>query len=60
MPEAPWSVSTWSTRRGAADSLIGSVPIAGDLFDVFFKSNRRNLDIILDHFQLSHDDLRRG
>jgi hypothetical protein len=44
----------------AADSLIGSVPIAGDLFDVFFKSNRRNLDIILDHFQLSHDDLRRG
>jgi hypothetical protein len=44
----------------AADSLIGSVPLAGDLFDVFFKSNRRNLAIILDHFQLTHEDLRRG
>lgn len=43
----------------AADSFIGSVPVAGDLFDLFFKSNRRNLDIILDHFQVGHDELRR-
>jgi hypothetical protein len=43
----------------AVDSVIGSVPVAGDLFDVFFKSHRRNLDIILDHFQLHRDDLRR-
>lgn len=28
------------------DTLIGSIPIAGDIFDVFFRANRRNLDII--------------
>jgi hypothetical protein len=43
----------------AADTLLGSVPLAGDLFDVFFKSNRRNLDIVLDHFGLRSEDLRR-
>lgn len=44
----------------AADSLLGSVPIAGDLFDVFFKSNRRNLDIILDHFSVRAEELRKA
>ncbi|AYD00795.1 DUF4112 domain-containing protein [Neorhizobium sp. NCHU2750] len=43
----------------AADSVLGSVPVAGDLFDLFFKSNRRNLDIILDHFDVRPEDLRR-
>jgi hypothetical protein len=28
------------------DTLIGSIPIVGDLFDVFFRANRRNLEII--------------
>ncbi len=28
------------------DTLAGSVPIAGDVFDIFWKSNRRNLEII--------------
>ncbi|MFK4772170.1 DUF4112 domain-containing protein, partial [Rhizobium sp. ZW T2_16] len=37
---------------------VGSVPVAGDLFDLFFKSHRRNLDIILDHFDLRREDLR--
>ncbi|TWF56512.1 DUF4112 domain-containing protein [Neorhizobium alkalisoli] len=44
----------------AADTLLGSVPVAGDVFDVFFKSNRRNLDIVLEHFGMSREDLRRG
>jgi hypothetical protein len=43
----------------AADTLLGSVPVAGDLFDVFFKSNRRNLDLILDHFDVGAEELRR-
>lgn len=43
----------------AADSLIGSVPVAGDLFDLFFKSHRRNLHLILDHFGITAEDLRR-
>jgi len=43
----------------AVDSVVGSVPLAGDLFDVFFKSHRRNLNIVLDHFGVSDEDLRR-
>jgi hypothetical protein len=43
------------------DAAAGSVPLVGDLFDAYFKSNRRNLDLILEHFGLDHSDLdRRG
>jgi hypothetical protein len=28
---------------------IGSVPVIGDLFDLFWKSNRKNLDILAAH-----------
>jgi hypothetical protein len=35
----------------AADTAIGAVPFLGDLFDVAFKSNRRNLRIVLEHLE---------
>jgi hypothetical protein len=28
------------------DTLVGSVPVIGDLYDFFFRSNRRNLDLL--------------
>lgn len=31
------------------DTLLGFVPIGGDIFDLFFRSNRRNLDLIEAH-----------
>lgn len=31
------------------DAVLGAVPIVGDLFDVFFRSNRRNLELIEAH-----------
>jgi hypothetical protein len=43
----------------AVDTVGGSVPVIGDIFDIYFKSNRRNFRILLDHFQVSEDDLRR-
>lgn len=43
----------------AMDSIVGSVPLFGDLFDVYFKSHRRNVQIILDHFGVQPEDLRR-
>jgi len=43
----------------AADSILGSVPLAGDVFDLFFKSHRRNVQMILDHFDIDPDELRR-
>jgi hypothetical protein len=33
----------------AADTAIGAIPFAGDVFDVFFKANERNLRIIHEH-----------
>ncbi len=30
------------------DTVAGSVPVLGDVFDVYFKSNRRNLQLVLD------------
>lgn len=32
------------------DAVVGAVPVAGDVFDVFFKANRRNFELVLDHF----------
>ena len=37
------------------DYFIGAVPLLGDVFDAVFKANRRNLNLILDHF--GHHDL---
>lgn len=41
------------------DAVAGSVPLVGDLFDVYFKSNRRNLNLVLDHFGRDQSDLDR-
>jgi Domain of unknown function (DUF4112) len=37
------------------DALLGAVPLVGDLFDVAWKANRRNLKLVLQHL----DDARR-
>ncbi|MEO6601206.1 MAG: DUF4112 domain-containing protein [Polyangiaceae bacterium] len=40
----------------AIDVVIGCVPIAGDAFDLFWRSNRRNLGLLQ---RYEHDPLRR-
>ncbi len=42
------------------DFVGGAVPLLGDIFDVYFKSNRRNIDVVLNHFGLTRDDLHRS
>ena len=32
------------------DVFVGSIPVVGDLFDVFWKSNKRNMKIVERHF----------
>jgi hypothetical protein len=32
------------------DTLIGAIPVAGDLFDFGFKSNQRNLRLLQEHY----------
>jgi hypothetical protein len=40
----------------AIDVLVGCIPIAGDAFDLFWRSNRRNLQLLQ---RYEHDPLRR-
>ncbi|WP_338028095.1 DUF4112 domain-containing protein [Croceibacterium selenioxidans] len=35
----------------AVDTAIGAIPFAGDVFDVFFRSNTRNLKIVKKHLE---------
>jgi hypothetical protein len=35
----------------AMDTAIGAVPLAGDLFDMMYKANARNLRIVLEHLE---------
>ena len=34
----------------ALDTVVGSVPILGDIFDLFFKANRRNFHLLEKHY----------
>ena len=43
---APTSVLIRMLGNIAVDSLVGVVPVVGDLFDVGMKSNRRNVDLL--------------
>lgn len=40
------------------DAMFGAVPLAGDVFDVYFKAHKRNIGIILDHFDMRRADIR--
>src|SRR3546814_3006718 len=45
------------TRMAAnvgVDTLLGAVPVVGDVFDFFFRSNTRNLKIIRRHLDKHH------
>lgn len=35
----------------AADTVLGAIPLAGDVFDVFFRANRRNMRIVREHLE---------
>ena len=35
----------------AVDTTVGVIPVVGDIFDVAFKSNRRNMKILRDHLE---------
>jgi len=48
---APKSVVTRMIGNVALDTLIGWVPVLGDLFDVAWKSNLRNIALLETHLQ---------
>jgi hypothetical protein len=38
----------------AVDTALGAIPVVGDLFDVLFRSNTRNLKIVRRHLDKHH------
>ena len=34
----------------ALDTTVGSIPVFGDIFDLFYKSNRRNYKLLEKHY----------
>ncbi|MFD1704420.1 DUF4112 domain-containing protein [Methylopila henanensis] len=48
---APGHVLARMVGNVALDTVVGSVPILGSVFDVAFKANRRNMALLRRHFQ---------
>lgn len=52
----------WKLARMAAnivfDTAIGAIPVAGDLFDLLYRSNSRNLKIVRKHLDKHHPATR--
>ena len=44
----------------AIDYAVGSVPVVGDLFDAWWKSNRMNLELLKRRAQVSAADAKKG
>lgn len=35
----------------AIDALLGAIPIIGTVFDIYFRANERNLQLLIDHIE---------
>ena len=46
----PGSVKARMVANTGIDLLVGSIPLIGSIFDVGFRSNRRNVALIREHF----------
>ncbi len=45
------------TLNSTLDALIGSIPVFGTIFDIWFKSNKRNLKLLQEYyFERKHKD----
>lgn len=49
--DAPTSLIARMAANIGLDWVVGSVPVAGDLFDFAFKANRRNVDLLIRHLE---------
>jgi hypothetical protein len=48
---APRAVVTRMVANVAIDTIVGWIPVLGDLFDVAWKSNVRNMDLLEEHLR---------
>ena len=47
----PFSVIARMAGNLGLDLAVGSIPVLGDIFDVGFKANRRNVDLLSDYLK---------
>ena len=47
------------TLNIVVDLLIGAIPLVGDLFDVYWKANRKNVELLRRHLATTPTDERR-
>lgn len=57
---APNSLLARMAINVATDSLLGSVPLLGDLFDIAWKSNRRNVQLMQSYLEHPEQVQRRS
>ena len=38
------------------DAVFGTIPVLGDIFDLHYRANRRNLDLLKEHYQEGEHD----
>ncbi len=50
---APRALLVKMIANSAIDAGLGTVPIVGDVFDLFFKSNTKNLKLLTDYLEKS-------
>jgi hypothetical protein len=49
--DIPNAVFARMVANVAIEGVIGAVPIVGDMFDVGFRANRRNVNLLREHFE---------
>ena len=49
--DVPKHVFARMAANVAIEGVVGAIPILGDLFDVGFRANRRNVKILREHFE---------
>ncbi|MBW4621099.1 MAG: DUF4112 domain-containing protein [Cyanosarcina radialis HA8281-LM2] len=53
----PLKVLAWMIFNVALEFVIGAIPLIGDLFDAFYKSNIRNLALLEQHLEVEEPEL---
>jgi hypothetical protein len=48
---APWHVVGRMLGNVALDAVLGSIPLLGSVFDVFYKANNRNIRLLRKHLE---------
>lgn len=57
--KVPMGIMFKIARTITLDFLMGYVPVAGDIVDILYKSNKRSVELLLKHFETEQPDIHR-